>query len=175
LARKTLILYSTVDGQTRVICERVRQALERAGDSVEMASFDAGSTPELARFDRVVIGASIRYGRHRANVVRFLKENAAALQEKGSAVFSVNVVARKAAKNRPDTNPYMQKLLRQIGWVPPKLAVFAGKLDYPRYGLFDRAMIRLIMLLTGGPTDPKGVFEFTDWAEVDAFARSLAP
>jgi menaquinone-dependent protoporphyrinogen oxidase len=171
---KILILYSTVDGQTRLVCERIRQALERGGHSVEMASFDAGPTPELAPFDRVVIGASIRYGRHRANVVRFLKDNAAVLQQARSAFFSVNVVARKRAKNTADTNPYVRKLVRQIGWRPPQLGVFAGKIDYPRYGFIDRAVIRLIMVLTGGPTDPSGTFEFTDWAQVDAFARAVA-
>ena len=51
--------------------------------------------------------------------------------------------------------------------------MFAGKLDYPRYGFFDRQMIRLIMWMTKGPTDPKAVVEFTDWAKVDAFAHEV--
>jgi menaquinone-dependent protoporphyrinogen oxidase len=35
-------------------------------------------------------------------------------------------------------------------------------------------MIRFIMWLTKGPTDPATVVEFTDWARVDAFARRVA-
>jgi menaquinone-dependent protoporphyrinogen oxidase len=35
-------------------------------------------------------------------------------------------------------------------------------------------MIRLIMLMTGGPTDPRGVYEFTDWHRVEAFADTIA-
>ncbi|MDH5211994.1 MAG: menaquinone-dependent protoporphyrinogen IX dehydrogenase, partial [Betaproteobacteria bacterium] len=53
-------------------------------------------------------------------------------------------------------------------------AVFAGMLDYPRYGFWDRQIIRFIMLLTRGPTDPRAVVEFTDWSMVDAFGRSVA-
>lgn len=33
---------------------------------------------------------------------------------------------------------------------------------------------RLIMWLTSGPTDPRAVVEFTDWARVDAFAERVA-
>ena len=51
--------------------------------------------------------------------------------------------------------------------------MFAGKLDYPRYGFFDRQMIRFIMLMTKGPTDPAAVVEFTDWQRVEAFARDV--
>ena len=76
-------------------------------------------------------------------------------------------------KNRPDTNPYLRKFLGQIAWKPTYLAVFAGKLDYPRYRPFDRFMIRLIMWMTKGPTDPNAVIEFTDWQQVEAFGRQV--
>jgi menaquinone-dependent protoporphyrinogen oxidase len=86
----------------------------------------------------------------------------------------VNIVARKPDKNRPETNPYLRKFLERIRWQPGLLAVFAGKLDYPRYRFFDRLMIRFIMLITRGPTDPRAVIEFTDWNEVEAFGRRVA-
>lgn len=59
-------------------------------------------------------------------------------------------------------------------WKPRHLAVFAGKLDYGRYGWRDRSIIRLIMLLTGGPTDPSACVEYTDWAKVHAFGERVA-
>jgi len=51
--------------------------------------------------------------------------------------------------------------------------VFAGKLDYPRYGALDRMIIRFIMWLTDGPTAADTVVEYTDWQRVDAFGRKL--
>ncbi|MEI7538802.1 MAG: flavodoxin domain-containing protein, partial [Comamonadaceae bacterium] len=51
--------------------------------------------------------------------------------------------------------------------------VFAGKLDYPRYRFIDRQMIRFIMLITKGPTDPSVVVEFTDWQAVEEFGRTV--
>ena len=75
---------------------------------------------------------------------------------------------------RPETNPYLQKFLKRIRWKPKELAVFAGKIDYPRYNFFDRFMIRLIMFITRGPTDPKATIEFTDWQQVESFAERIS-
>ncbi len=35
-------------------------------------------------------------------------------------------------------------------------------------------MIRFIMLITRGPTDPRAVIEFTDRNDVEAFGRRIA-
>lgn len=68
----------------------------------------------------------------------------------------------------------MTKFLDLSLWQPQQLAVFAGKIDYPRYGWFDKMMIRFIMRMTKGPTDTSGTYEFTDWDKVDEFARNFA-
>ena len=103
----------------------------------------------------------------------FINRNKLLLDSKPNAFFSVNIVARKPEKNQPDTNPYMRKFLKQIAWRPKQLAVFAGKLEYTKYSFFDRLMIRLIMFITKGPTDPKTVIEFTDWQQVESFGRLI--
>ena len=51
--------------------------------------------------------------------------------------------------------PYIKKFLKRTSWKPKVLGVFAGKIDYPKYNFFDKQMIRLIMWITKGPTDPK--------------------
>ncbi|TAK48219.1 MAG: menaquinone-dependent protoporphyrinogen IX dehydrogenase [Betaproteobacteria bacterium] len=170
---KFLVLYSTVDGHTARICQRLQQRFERYGHAVTLADLGENPAIDLAPFDRVVVGASIRYGRHRPCVAAFMRAQRGALERRRCAFFTVNIVARKPAKNTPQTNPYMKKFLKQIGWRPPQLAVFAGRLDYPRYTFWDRQIIRFIMLLTQGPTDPATVIEYTDWQQVEAFARAL--
>jgi len=170
----TLIAYSTVDGHTRSICERIANIVREEGHEVSLQAIDAGSDIDLQVFDRIVIGASIRYGKHRPQVVDLINSNQSVLESKPSAFFSVNVVARKPEKNTPATNPYLQKFLKQIEWQPKNMAVFAGKIDYPRYTFWDRAAIRFIMWMTKGPTDPTTVVEFTDWDKVDEFASLVA-
>ncbi|WP_153111495.1 menaquinone-dependent protoporphyrinogen IX dehydrogenase [Propionivibrio limicola] len=169
-----LILYSTVDGHTLKICQRLKQVIDQTGNVTTLASIDDGQRIDPASFDKIVIGASIRYGKHRPNVADFINAHQPLLESRPSAFFTVNIVARKPEKNRPETNPYLRKFLRQISWKPQQLEVFAGKLDYPRYGFFDRQMIRFIMYLTKGPTDPSTVVEFTDWPRVEAFGRTLS-
>jgi menaquinone-dependent protoporphyrinogen oxidase len=96
------------------------------------------------------------------------------LESKKNAFFSVNIVARKPNKNTPQTNPYLLKFLKHISWKPENLAVFGGKLDYQRYGLFDRYMIRFIMWMTKGDTDLNSVIEYTNWDEVEKFAHLMS-
>jgi len=171
---RVFLIYSTTDGHTLEICERLKQVMEQLGHQVDLTSIDDASGIEMDSFDRIVLGASIRYGKHGRKVHEFVERNQPLLARTPNAFFSVNVVARKPEKNRPETNPYLQKFLRQISWQPDELAVFAGKIDYPRYGFWDRQMIRMIMWITKGPTDPQAVVDFTDWNQVDAFGRKLA-
>ncbi len=171
---KILILFSTTDGHTVKICRRLQERVEQDGHQATLVSVADAPGPDLDSFDKLVIGASIRYGKHGKAVVEFINANRQLLERKPNAFFSVNIVARKPEKSDPETNPYLQKFLRQIAWRPGRLAVFAGKLDYPRYGAFDRFMIRLIMLMTRGPTDPATVIEFTDWTKVEAFGRVIS-
>lgn len=168
-----LIIYSTTDGHTLEICQHLQRLIEQQGHQVTLAPVDGAADMQLESFDKIVIGASIRYGKHHKHVYDFIKSNEQILDSKPNAFFSVNVVARKPEKNQPETNPYLQKFLRQISWQPKQLAVFAGKIDYPRYRFRDRQMIRLIMWITKGPTDPETVVEFTDWKQVETFGQLL--
>jgi menaquinone-dependent protoporphyrinogen oxidase len=83
------------------------------------------------------------------------------------------LLLEKKEKNQPDTNPYMKKFLELSAWQPDKLAVFAGRIDYPSYRFSDRLIIRFIMLITKGPTDTSQTYEFTDWNKVANFAKEI--
>ncbi|MBI5785895.1 MAG: menaquinone-dependent protoporphyrinogen IX dehydrogenase, partial [Rhodocyclales bacterium] len=145
---RTLIAYSTVDGHTLKICSRLKQLLEQMGHAVALLDIGAATDFDSASFDQIVIGASIRYGKHRPEVYRFIEANRDALERKPGAFFSVSIVARKAGKNTPESNPYVKAFRRQTTWVPSVVGVFAGRLDYPSYGFMDRLVIRFIMWLT---------------------------
>jgi menaquinone-dependent protoporphyrinogen oxidase len=167
-------IYSTIDGHTHEICKRLQETVARDGHEATLVELTASSSIDPGPFDKIVIGASIRYGKHRPDVARFIEEHKDVLTAKPSAFFSVNAVARKPEKQSPETNPYVKKFLQTITWKPPVIGIFAGKIDYPRYGFVDKTMIRFIMWMTKGPTDPNGTFEFTNWEEVEAFGRRIS-
>ena len=171
---KIAIIYSTSDGHTREICSHLQKIIEKNNYQVTMIAIENANEVDLDKFNKIVIGASIRYGKHSKKVYEFIKNNQQILDNKPNAFFSVNVVARKPDKNQPGTNPYLKKFLLQISWKPKELAVFAGKIDYKKYNVLDRFMIRMIMWITKGPTDPETVVEFTNWKQVDKFAQIIS-
>lgn len=168
-----LILYSTTDGHTLRICQRIEACIKAAGHGAVLMPIVRDTALDWRAFDKIVIAARIRYGHHHPEVFAFVRAHLDALAHVPSAFFSVNTVARKPERSQPETNPYVRSFFAKTPWRPQLVDVFAGKLDYPRYGFFDRQIIRFIMWLMDGPTDPSGVFEFTDWARVDAFAQKL--
>ncbi len=173
MASRVLVLYSTVDGHTREIADRLAAIFADSGVAADVNALTPDYQDDPGAYDALVIGASIRYGKHRPEVAAFINSHHAYLEGTPSAFFSVNAVARKPAKQTPETNPYVKKFLGTIAWQPALIGIFAGKIDYPSYRFFDRHMIRFIMWMTKGPTDLTGTFEFTDWEAVDRFGHDL--
>ena len=167
-----LIIYSTTDGHTKTICERIKKFLIN-GNFVELLSLEDAKKVDLYNFEKIIIGASIRYGKHSRELYKFINLNKNTLNQKKNAFFSVNVVARKPEKNSAETNPYINKFLKISKWKPNKIGVFAGKVDYPNYNFFDKYIIKFIMFITNGPTDTSQSYEFTDWSKVDDFSKEL--
>ena len=167
---RILILYSTVDGHTQKICEYLSSLLTKK-NTVEIFNINRFDQTNLSKYSFIIIGASIRYGKYRKNLIQFINRNITVLEEANSAFFSVNIVARKVEKNSSLTNPYIKNFHQVTNWNPNIIEVFAGKLDYPKYNFFNKIIIRLIMWMTNGPTNPSCVVEFTDWDKVEQFAE----
>ena len=167
-----LLIFSSVDGHTKKICNRIKSSLDDS--TTTLIDLNEVSNINIENYDQIIIGASIRYGKHRPELYKFIENNHHLLESKKSAFFTVNIVARKPEKNTPETNPYMKKFLKLSKWKPDVLEVFAGRLEYPKYGYIDKYTIRFIMWITNGPTDVNGTYEFTDWEKVDEFAKKIS-
>tara|TARA_B100000674_G_scaffold132482_1_gene102286 strand:+ start:403 stop:930 length:528 start_codon:yes stop_codon:yes gene_type:complete len=169
---ESIIVYSSTDGHTKKICEVIKNNLKHK-ESINITPLNEAFRIDLNKYDQIIIGASIRYGKHSSNIYKFIKVNKDILEKKKSAFFSVNVVARKPEKNTPQTNPYIKKFLKKTNWKPNKIGVFAGKIDYPNLNFLNKNIIRLIMYMTSGPTDIKNSYEFTNWQNVKSFAKEF--
>ena len=170
--KKTAVIYSSTDGHTVKICEKIIEIIKHES-IISLSSIEEVDSLDLESFDFILVGASIRYGNHKANLFSFIKNNLESLNKKDTAFFNVNAVARKEDKNTPATNPYLIKFLKKVAWKPTLLEVFAGKISYPKYHFFDKHMIRFIMWMSKGPTDSSKVFEFTDWKKVESFGKKV--
>lgn len=166
------MIYSSVDGHTLKICNRLLEILLKQNQDIKLFSIE-DFQEDISQYDRLILGASIRYGVHNKQVIEFINTNKEQLDSMKTAFFSVNLVARKPEKNTAETNPYVIKFFKKINWTPTMVEVFAGMLDYKKYPFWDRIMIQLIMRITKGPTDLNTKIEYTDWEKVDAFAARL--
>ena len=169
---KLLILYSTVDGHTKYICEYIYKKLKRR-KKVNIISIEESDNYDLKNFDEVVIGASVRYGYHRRNVYKFIQTNLKDLNNLKSVFFSLNLTARKPEKSSPETNPYVVKFLKKLKWEPTLKEVFAGRLDYPSLDKLNKLAILFIMFITNGPKDTSKTYDLTDWKKVDKLIKSI--
>lgn len=169
---KTGIIYATVDGQTLKICNRLKDVLVQNNQKVALFSID-DFKGDITCYDKLIIGASIRYGVHNKKIIDFINTNKKELDAIKTAFFSVNLVARKLDKNTPDSNPYVINFFKNINWEPTFVEVFAGKLNYKKYPFFDRIMIQFIMWMTKGPTNTNTEIEYTNWDKVTAFGLQL--
>ncbi len=168
------MVFATTDGHTRKICERIDQQLRIKGSEATLVEVvDAGNI-DPAPYDCIVVGGSVRYGKHDAGLQEFMLHHEGLLRDRYCAFFSVNLIARVPEKRIIEGNVYVRKFIEALPFQPDHIEIIAGKLDYPSYGFLDRLMIRLIMRMTGGPTDPETVIEYTDWDGVDQFAERIA-
>ncbi|AXF77898.1 menaquinone-dependent protoporphyrinogen IX dehydrogenase [Erwinia tracheiphila] len=170
---KALILFSSRDGQTREIVSFIASQLKEQQEC-DILDILYAKNLDWSKYDRVLIGASIRYGHFHPTLMAFVKRHTTELQHRPSGFFSVNLTARKPEKRTPQTNAYTRKFLLKSPWQPDCCAVFAGALRYPRYSFFDRIMIQLIMRITGGETDTTKEVDYTDWQQVRRFAHEFA-
>lgn len=172
MSKKTLLVYSTVEGQALAIMNKIAEHLP--ADSYDLYNVDEALGIYLDKYDNVLVGGSIRYGHFRKTLMQFILQNTQQLNAKKTAFFSVCVTARKKGKDTPEGSLYTRKLFAKIVWQPNLKAVFAGALYYPRYNWFDRTMIRFIMRM-GGEKHHKMTenYSYTDWSKVAQFAEQF--
>jgi menaquinone-dependent protoporphyrinogen oxidase len=122
----------------------------------------------------VVVVAAVRYGLPLPEAEQFLAGYGALREPPQLVLLSVNLTARKPGKDTVEGNAYLRKSIKRHRLAPAFAMAIAGRLDYSRYGWLDRQLIRFIMKLTGGPTDPATCIDYTPWNVVDDIARQIA-
>lgn len=167
---KLLFLYSTREGQTLKILQHIAASC----DSCEVDFVDVHQCDEISfdDYEKVLIGASVRYGKLNSLLYRFIDRYHQELTAINAGFICVNLTARKEAegKDTPEGSVYVQTFLKKSRWQPSLIGVFAGALRYPKYRFVDKMMIKFIMTMTNGETDTTKEVEYTNWNKVDQFA-----
>jgi menaquinone-dependent protoporphyrinogen oxidase len=170
-----LIAYATTEGHTARIAERIAQTLRHRGHAVETCrTTDRGPPLQPQRYDGVIVGASIHYGRHPGHLRSLVRLHHGALESRPSAFFSVSLSAGGPGAKPAAARRYLEFFLRQTGWNPDLTATFAGALQFSKYGSFKRLLVLVFVGLAGGDTDTSRDYEYTDWDDVNRFSEAFA-
>jgi menaquinone-dependent protoporphyrinogen oxidase len=156
---RVLILYGTSEGQTAKIAREMRRALESAGLEVTTANADV-MDPRPSAFD----------GIYQKCVRQWVRAHAAEFGARPAVFVSVCLgVLQKDPRVKADLAAIVGRFAAETGWTPRAKHV-AGALLYRRYNFFIRWVMKRMAARAGGDTDTSRDYEYTDWADVRAFA-----
>ena len=78
---KSLLIYSSTDGQTKKICEVIKEYSPN-NDFVLIHSLEEALNLDIKNYEQIILGASIRYGNYKSNVFKFIRNNKKILDTK---------------------------------------------------------------------------------------------
>lgn len=170
-----LIVYESRFGQTERIARRIEDRLRERGLPVECRDVRRLSPDlDLGGARTVLIGGSVRFGRHAAPLRAFARRRVAERGDRGGAFFSVcGAASVSTPEAMAEAEGYRTRFLAETGWTPTLQTSFGGAVAYTKYGLLTRWLIRRIQRSKGLDTDTNRDFEYTDWDAVDEFAEAV--
>ncbi|PLX36226.1 MAG: hypothetical protein C0606_16135 [Hyphomicrobiales bacterium] len=166
-----LIVYASLEGQTRKICCRTANKLQRQGHNVSV--LDAHTDGEMPdAIDGAIIAGPIHYEKHDDKLVQFLADHKDRLAAIPTAFVTVSLSAgSKDQKERDAAKAITNDLLDHVGLAPAMKLQAAGAVHDDKLGFFKRMMLHRILRQKGVTPDASGHTEFTDWKSCDAFVN----
>ena len=178
------LAYATREGQTRKIVHQVANTLFAQGFDVEI--WDAKSQAparSIHAYDALILAASVHGGSHEPEMVKFVKQNLAALQTIPAALLSVSLSQAGAelqgttpeehARFSASVQEVLHRFFQQTSWRPKHVKAVAGALLYSRYNFLVRFVMKQISKRAGGSTDTTRDHEYTNWLELNRFIAGV--
>lgn len=163
---KILIIYGTVEGQTRKIARFMEDVLQENGHQVVIANA-VEEPPSPNDFEAILIGSSIHVNNYNTLVKEYVRDNIVTLNKKPTAFFSVSMaVASKIEQEHEEVAQIAQEFLKETQWNTKNVWHIAGALKYTKYNYFKKLIMRSIAKKEGGSVDTSKDHEYTDWAKV---------
>ena len=85
---RILIVFSSTDGHTEKICTQLKRVIEQNAHQATVVAIQNVQQAGLETFDKLIVGASIRYGKHSKLIFDFIERNLPLLERKSNAFFS---------------------------------------------------------------------------------------
>jgi menaquinone-dependent protoporphyrinogen oxidase len=171
---RILIAYGTSEGQTAKIADHLAEVIRQQGHDVFPMNIERGA-PAPAGYAAVIVGASVHKGKHQRWVVDYVRRNRPALEHLPSAFFSVSLAIQDGTeKGRLEAEGYVETFVKETGWYPEQVGLFAGALVYTKYNFLLRWVMRRIARSRGNrDLDTGRDYVYTDFDAVQRFAAEF--
>ena len=125
--KKALIIYSTIDGQTKNICTKLREYSGKK-NSIDLFSINETEKIDLLSYKKIVLGASIRYGKHNQKVFDFVRN----MESSGAGEILLTSMDRDGTKKGYDLD--LTKKVSNIVNIPVIASGGVGTLEHLHQG-----------------------------------------
>jgi menaquinone-dependent protoporphyrinogen oxidase len=167
-AKKVLIAYASMHGSTGQVADVLAKDLCAAGASVDIRL--VGNVKDLSPYQAVVVGSAIRSDRWLPEANEFVAGHRSILSNIPTAYFlTCLTLAKPSAENLTRVQSFLDPVREEVPEVKHVAAgLFAGVLDYNKYGATIKAVMKYKMWA-------KGVEEgdYRDWRAIHAWADQL--
>lgn len=165
---KVLIVFETVEGQTRKISEFVEQRIRSAGHEVQLFDTqDKLGTVSFSGIDKIVLAAPVHERRHPKGFEVFVGSSLDELRALPTLLISVSL---KAAfpEGMEEARDYLTEMEMRTGFEPDREILAAGAVRTSSYDYFESQVVRHVVLDSRDVELVDGVCEFTDWKALGA-------
>ncbi|HKI88303.1 MAG TPA: flavodoxin domain-containing protein [Draconibacterium sp.] len=133
---KTLIAYATTHGCTEKASNELKKHLD---GEVVLVNLKKVSQPDLAFFERVIIGGSIHAGQVQKRVKEFCKKNLMELQNKELGLFICCMEEGETAQKQL-MGAYPEELLQEA----KSTAFFGGEFDFEKMNFIQKLIVKKV-------------------------------
>lgn len=171
---KLLIVYGTTEGQTRKICQFLKEEAEKLHHEVSLCDATEHPFTPSTNFDSIIVAASVHMHKYQSAIKHYVKDHKQMLNKIPSAFLSVSLTAASDDQaSWKELEALTEEFLEHTGWKPRHVAQIAGALRYSQYDFFKKFIMRLIAKKEGGNTDTSHDYEYTDWDKLKAFLDKI--
>lgn len=162
-----LIVYQSVEGQTRTIAEFARDKAQALGRSVVMVdAADKRAEVPFEDAEAVILAAPVHERAHPPKFELLLSTSGPELKARRTLMLSVSLSAA-FPEGMEEAQDYLDEMKLRTGFTPDREALVAGAVKTGRYDYFATQVVRFVVLRNRGYDPDAGEREFTDWSELD--------
>ncbi len=172
---KVLIAYGTKYGSTAKIADYMKEAIEGAGQNVDVIDVRKEPGANLSEYPIVIVGSCIQFGKWMPEALDFLKRHESELSKKRVGLFVSCLDAFGVGDHKDARENYLCKVASSHPSIKPVgLGLFGGVIDMSKYGFATKLLAKArTKEMSDQGVDFSKPYDFRDWEEIQRWTLEL--